>query len=118
MTSIDTPGDILRELNSIREMAEKGVTYLAEAEQKFVRLESEADRIESLAFLECQGSVADRTHIARLKSLEARQDAELAKVEVSRVKLKLKQLSEAQMNIQTQARMIELDWKTVGHGRP
>lgn len=114
---IDNPSDVLRELGEIRDLAEKGISYLAEAEQKFVRLESEADRVESLAFLESQGSVADRNHIARLKALEAREAAELAKVEVNRVKLKLKHLSESQMNIQTQAKMIELEWRNAGLGR-
>ena len=116
MSEIQYPGDVIRELGALRSQSEKGVAILAEAEEKWVRLSMEANRVESLTFLEAQGSVADRNHVARLKALEATQEAELAKVEVNRIKLKLKALSEAQMNIQTQARMVELQWKTAGVG--
>ena len=116
MTSIEYPADVIRELAALRAQSEKGVSILAEAEANLVRLDLAADRIESLAFLESQGSVADRNHIARLKALEAREASELAKVEVNRIKVKLKQLSEAQMNVQSQGRMVELQWKTAGIG--
>lgn len=116
MTQIEYPADVIRELAALRKQAETGTGYLAEVEQRYVTLQLEADRVESLTFLEAQGSVADRNHIARLKSLDARQAAELAKVEVNRVKLKLKQLTEAQMNVQSQARMVELQWRTAGVG--
>lgn len=116
MAEINYPADVIRELAALRDQAEKGITYLAEVERKYVLCQLDADRIQSLVFLEAQGTVADREHVARLKSLEAREAAELAKVEVNRVKLKLKQLTEAQMNVQTQARMVELQWKTAGVG--
>lgn len=113
---IEYPADVIRELASLRAQSERGVSVLAEAEMKHVRLDLAADRLESLTFLEAQGSVADRNHIARLKSLDAREAAELAKVEVNRIKVKLKQLSESQMNVQSQGRMVELQWKTAGTG--
>jgi hypothetical protein len=52
--------------------------------------------------------------VAKLKAMDAKEAAELAKVEVNRIKLKLKHLSESQMNIQTQSKMIELQWRTAG----
>lgn len=116
MTSIEYPADVIRELTGIRAQAEKGVQILAEAEVKAVRLELEAERIESLAYLEAQGTIPDRTAIAKLKSLEAREAAELARVEVTRVKTKLRQLSEALGATQTAGKMIELQWKTAGVG--
>lgn len=106
------PEDVIRELASLRQQAEKGVIILAEAETKHVTLALEAEKAEALAFLEAGGTVAERQAVAKLKSLEARQEAELAKVEVNRVKTKLKQLSEATMATQTASRMIELEWKT------
>lgn len=109
---IEYPQDVIRELGALREQAELGAKVLAEAETKLVQLELAADKQESLVFLEAQGSVADRNHVARIKSIDQREAAELAKVEVNRIKMKLKQLSEAQMNVQTQARMVELQWKT------
>lgn len=109
---IEYPMDVIRELAALRTQAEKGIGILAEAEKNYVMLSMEADRLESLAFLEAGGAVAERTHVARLKSLDAKQAAELARVEVNRVKLKLKQISEGQMNVQSQARMIELEYKS------
>jgi hypothetical protein len=109
---IEYPQDVIKELASLRSQAEKGVAILAEAETKHVTLDLQAEKIEALAFLEAQGTVADRNAVAKLKSLEARQEAELAKVEVNRVKTKLRQLSEATMATQTASRMIELQWRT------
>lgn len=111
-----TPGFIIAELASLRAEASKGIALLAEVEAKAVRLDLEADKVESLAFMEAQGTVADRQHIARIKAIDAREAAGIAKVEVNRVKIKLKHLSEAQMAIQTSARMVELEWKTGGIG--
>ena len=113
---IEYPIDVIRELSSLRAQAEKGVSVLAEAETKQVRLALDAERAEALAFLEAQGTVADRQAVAKLASTDAREAAELAKVEVNRVKTKLKQLTEAQMAVQTSARMVELQWKTAGVG--
>lgn len=112
MTLIEYPQDVIKELASLRAQAEKGVGILAEAETKYITLELAAEKLEALAFLEAQGTVADRNAVAKLKSLEARQEAELAKVEVNRVKTKLRQLSEATMATQTASRMIELQWRT------
>ncbi len=116
MSEIEYPADVVRELANLREQAERGVKVLAEVEEKWVRLSFEAERLEALTFIEAMGTVADRQAIAKLESLEARQTAELAKVEVNRVKAKLKQLTEAQMAVQTSGRMVELQWKTAGIG--
>lgn len=114
MTEINYPGDVNRELANLRTQAETGIEYLADAETKLVKLSLEADKVEALAYLEAGGSIPERQAVAKLKALEAKEAAELAKVEVNRVKLKLKHLSEAQMNVQTQARMVELQWRTAG----
>lgn len=114
MTEINYPADVNRELASLRTQAEAGIGYLAEMETKFVKLSMEADRIEALAYLEAGGSIPERQAVAKLKALDAKEAAELAKVEVNRVKLKLKHLSESQMNVQTQSKMVELQWRTSG----
>jgi len=114
LTEIQYPGDVIRELSALRVQAEAGIGYLADKEKEYVKLSLEADRIEALTYLEAGGSIPERTAVAKLKALEAKQAAELCKVEVNRIKLKLKGLSEAQMNIQTQARMVELEWRTSG----
>lgn len=113
---IEYPADVIRELASLRSMSEKGIALLAEAEEKFVRAELEADRQENLVFLDAQGTVADRTAIAKIKSEDTRLAAELARIEVNRIKLKLRHLSEAMNATQTAGKMIELGWKTAGIG--
>jgi hypothetical protein len=114
---IEFPADVVRELNSLRAQSEKGIAYLAETEAEFVRLDLEADRVEALTFLEAGGTVADRQAVAKLKALDAREAAELKKVEVNRIKLKLRHLSEALTATQTASRMIELQWRTAGSER-
>ena len=111
---IENPQDVLTELANLRNQAEHGVQVLADAETKLVMLTLDAERAEMSAFLGSQGTVADRQAIAKLQAIDARQAAELAKVEVTRIKTKLKQLTEAQMGVQTSARMIELEWKNAG----
>ena len=116
MTELVTPLDIINELARIRAESEKGIGYLAEAEQKLVTAELAADKAEALALLQAEGTVVDRQAIAKLQSAAEREVAALAKVEVNRVRLKLKHLSEAQMAVQTSARLVELQWKTAGIG--
>lgn len=108
---ISNPADVLAELQHIRNQTETGIALLAEKEAEWVTLDLEAQKVEALAFLNAEGTVADRQALAKLQSIEARGRADLAKVEVGRIKTKLKHLSETQMAIQTSARMVELGWK-------
>jgi hypothetical protein len=111
---IETPHDVVIELANIRAQSERGVGLLREAEQKLIALTLAAERAEAAAFLDAQGTVADRQAVAKIQALPAREAAELAKVEVNYIKTKLKSLSESMMAVQTSARMIELQWKTAG----
>lgn len=116
MDPIKSPDGIIAELVEIRKMAAQGVEAQIEAETKMVHAVLAAERAEALALLEAQGTVVDRQAVAKLKSEEERLAADLAKAQLNRVRTKMKQLSEAQMNIQTQARMVELTYKTAGIG--
>ncbi len=113
---IRTPDAIIHELVEIRREAAKGVEAQFAAEEEMVRLVLAAERAEALAVLEAQGTVVDRQAVAKLKSEDERLQADLAKAKLNRIKTKLRQLSEAQMNVQTQARMVELTYKTAGIG--
>ena len=108
-----TPTQIIAELYRIQTEAAKGVGVLYDAECKLADLENDYDRTLQLAFLDAQGTVADRTAISRLKASEARLAADLAKAEYNRVKLKLKQLELAQMSNQTIARQLETELKVL-----
>lgn len=107
-----TPQNVIDELASIRSQSEKGVQLLAAAETKSIELKIEAEKIELTTFIGTSGTVADKTAIAKLAALEAKEASEKATAEVSYIKTRLKQLSESQMAVQTSAKMVELQWKT------
>lgn len=109
---METPGQVIRELNLIRSQSEKGIEILAEAERKYLELQSESEKLEQSEFLKAQGTVADRTAISKLKSAEARFQAELAKAELNRVKAKIKHLSESLMAVMAAGKLVEMEWRT------
>lgn len=114
---LEYPADIIRELSWIRSESEKGVAYLAEVENKAVKLELDADLLEAKEFINSDlKTVTDRQAMAKILSYDARLAAEIARVEVNRVKLKLRQLSESMNATQTAGKMIELQWRTAGVG--
>lgn len=103
----------IQQLQDIATESAKGVKVLYDSECKLADAENKAERALQLAFIEAQGTVADRTAISRLQAADARLEADLAKAEYNRVKTKLKQLEMAQMSLQTQARLIETELKTL-----
>lgn len=111
---IESPDDVIRTLVELRTMSEHGLELLREAEEQAADLDAEADRLESKVFLEAQGTVADRTHIAKLKTIDARKEAEIARARVNYIKTKLRHLSEQVSATQTASKMIEIQWKTAG----
>lgn len=111
---METPGQIIQELNQIRQQSEKGIGLLADAERKYLELSSEAERIEAKALLAAQGTVVDRQALAKLASIDARFQADLAKVELNRIKSKIKHLSESQMAVMAAGKLVELEWRQTG----
>lgn len=110
----DTPMGIIQELSHIRAEVQKGVKVLYDCECKLADKEASYEKTLQLAFINAQGTVADRTAVSRLQAADARLEADLAKAEWNRVKAKLKALETAQMGLQTQARLIETELKTLG----
>lgn len=116
MTSISTPDNIIEGLVDIRAQAEAGIKAQYDAEVKMANLQLEADKVEALALINAEGSVAHKEAIAKLKSAEARLEADIARAEYQRIKTKLRHLELAQSSLQTQARMVEITWRTAGIG--
>ncbi len=108
-----TPSQVILELQRIQTEAAKGVQALFESECRLAEAENEADRALQLAFMNAQGTVADRTAVSRLQASEARLKADLAKAEHNRIRQKMKQLELAQMSTQTIARQIETELKVL-----
>lgn len=111
-----TPDSIIQELMAIRQQSEKGVALLAEAEQKHLELSMAAEKVELQALIEAQGTVVDRQAVSKLASQDMRFQAELAKIEMTRIKSKLKQLSESMMAVMAAGKMVEVTYKTAGIG--
>jgi len=109
---METPGQVIKELDRIRSQSEKGIALLAEAEQKWLELDSQAQQIEAKEFLKAQGTVTDRQALAKLASADAKFEADLAKVELNRIKAKIKHLSESMMAVMAAGKLIEMEWRT------
>lgn len=108
-----TPSQVILELQRIQSEASKGVQALFDAEVRLAEAEHRFEKVLQLAFMNAQGTVADRTAVSRLQAADARLEADVAKAEHNRVKTKLKQLELAQMSTQTIARQIETELKVL-----
>lgn len=108
---IETPDGVIKSLRDIRAESAKGYQALYEAEAKFAEADRAAEVAEAKAFLRAEGAVAERTAKARLEAADDRLEADIAKAEWNRVKAKIRLLEQQQMSVQTEARLIELQWK-------
>lgn len=110
-TEIITPAQIVEEMNRLMGEMDKGVDALFNAERKLAEKEAEYDRQVSKAFLDNQGTVADRQAVAKLQSIEARFEADLARAEYNRIKQKVKNLSEQATMTAVIGKHVETTWK-------
>jgi len=108
---METPKEVIRELEKIRNQSEQGVALLAEAEIKYLELASAADRVEATELLSAQGTIVDRQAVAKLKAMDVRFEADLAKVELNRIKAKIRHLSESQMAVMAAGKLIQMEWR-------
>lgn len=108
---METPGQIIKELERIRQQSEQGIALLAEAERKYLELASAADKVEATELLKAQGTIVDRQAIAKLKAMDHRFEADLAKVELNRIKAKIRHLSESQMAVMAAGKLIQIEWR-------
>ena len=115
-TEIIGPDDIIRELRRINHESGKGISLLADAEKKAIQLQLEAETAEARALLASSGNIPERQALAKIAAEDLILNAEIAKAEVNRIKTKLRHLQDQQSNLQTQARMVELTWRTAGVG--
>ena len=116
MAELVTPDSIIRELVAIRAEAQKGIEAQYAAEMELANAVLALDTAEAKALLEVQGTVADRQAVAKLRTEEERSAEAIARAKFNRVKTKLKLLEQAQMSVQTQARLVELMYKSAGMG--
>ena len=108
---METPGQIVEELQRISKEMEKGAAALYDAEVKLADAEATYDKSVSLSFLNSQGTVADRQAVAKLQAVDEKLKADLARAEFNRVKMKMKVLSDTATMTAVISRNVELQWR-------
>jgi len=106
-----TPDLVIQEIRRISLESGKAPQAIFDAESKLANLEAEYERTVALAFLNSQGTVADRQALAKLAGVDLRLQADLAKAELNRVKSKAKQLSEAGILMATIAKSVDSTYR-------
>ena len=107
-----TPDQVAREILRISQEAAKAPEAIYAAESKLAELERDFERTLQLAFMNAQGTVADRTALSRYEAADARFQADLARAELNRIKAKAKQLSEAGILMATIAKTVDLTYRS------
>jgi hypothetical protein len=105
------PSEIISSLAGLTELNKRGVERLFELEQELAEAEHDLDLVESRAFLTAEGSVAERQAKAKLESADARLARDLARAEVSRVKMKLRGIESEIMSLATMAKIAQAEMK-------
>lgn len=105
------PSNIVMELAELTQTNRKGVDALFEAESELAEAEYALDKCEASAFLEAQGTVADRQALAKLDAADARLARDLARAKVNRVKTKLRVIESEIMALATRAKMAQAEMK-------
>jgi len=103
------PSDIQRQLAELTAENSKGAEALYAAEVKLAEAEHELDLVEQKAFIRAEGTVADRTALAKLESADARLQRDLRKAEANRVRMKIKSLETNIMAVATQAKLVQVE---------
>lgn len=104
-----TPSELIKDLAELTQESRKGAEALYSAEVALAEAEHELDLIEQRAFIKYQGTVADRTAMARLDAADARLQRDLRRAEANRIKVKIKGLESALMAVATQAKLIGVE---------
>jgi hypothetical protein len=105
------PSEIISSLAELTALNRKGVERLFELEQNLSQAEHDLDLVENRAFLSAEGSVAERSAKAKLESADARLARDLAKAEVSRVKMKLRGIESELMALATMSKIAQAEMK-------
>lgn len=100
---------IVAEIAELTALNRKGVEALFEAEELLARAENALDTVEARAFLDAEGSVAEKTARAKLAAADARLGRDLAKAQVSRIRTKLRTIESEIMAQATMAKLLKAE---------
>lgn len=104
-----TPSEIQKQLADLTAENSKGYEALYQAEVAVAQAEHDLDLIEQRSFIKHQGTVADRSAMARLEAAEARLQRDLRKAEANRIRMKIKAIESALMASATQAKLLQAE---------
>jgi hypothetical protein len=105
------PSEILKGLQELTAMTRRGVEALFEAESELAEAERALDKAEAQAFLDAQGTVADRQAIAKLEAADYRFERDICRAKVNRVRTKLKGLEGEIMAQATMSKIMQAEMK-------
>ena len=112
MTQIVTPDQIIDELVTIRQESERGIGVQHNAELNMLKLELALEKAEAIAFLNSDGTAGERNAKVKILTEQEALDYAVAKAEYNRVRTRMKQLELSQMSVQTQARLVEMTFRS------
>lgn len=116
MAEYKTPDGIIGEMVEVRRELSKGVEALHTAQLAMAETALAADKAYSIALINAEGTVADREAIAKLKSIDERREADVAKAVYDRVRTKMRVLETNLSSLQSQGKLIEVMYRTAGLG--
>lgn len=105
------PSQIVEEIARLTQENSKGAEALFQAESDLAQAEHHLDTVEQTAFIKAEGTVADRTALAKLESADARLERDLKKAQLNRIKTKIKTIETSLMAIGTQVKLIQAEMK-------
>ena len=111
---IITPDMIVLELRIVRAEAAKGAAAVAPAESKFDAAESAWQDVYDIAYELAAGSIALREIAARRAAKDQLLLMQIARVELNRIKAKIRQLDSSQSNLQTQFKAVSVTYQQAG----
>ena len=105
------PSQIVEEIARLTQENSKGAEALFQAESDLAQAEHNLDSVEQTAFIKAEGTVADRTALARLESADARLERDLKRAQLNRIKTKIKTIETSLMALGTQVKLIQAEMK-------
>lgn len=102
---------MIQELNRLKTESERGISALYDAEVKVADRDLAYTLEYNSAFLEATGTIADREALAKRATAEVKFDLDMAKIELNRIKAKIKQISDAGTLTAVIAKQVELTYK-------
>lgn len=102
---------IVSDLQILIEQTRKGSEALYSAELELAQRELDLDKAESLAFLNAEGSVAERQTKARLEVADIRFERDIAKAAVNRIRTKIKGLESELMAQATISKLVQAEMR-------